>query len=201
MAVKIITHPTSEPVDLLNDVKPHLRLYHSEEDAYLAGRIRAARQHVEWVLTKRALITQTLELTLRRWPDSGVIRLPQPPLQSVTHIKYIDSSNTEHIIEGGDLANYIIDTDSEPGEITPLTSWPSVTLRKTAAIKVRYVAGYASAADIPEPLIQGLLMLVGHFYENREIAVVGTSVIEIPFTVKALCEPLNANPLGVDWNG
>ena len=48
-------------------------------------------------------------------------------------------------------------------------TWPSETLRTSDAILIRYIAGYgATAASVPEEVKLAMLMMIGHFYENRE---------------------------------
>ncbi len=34
-----------------------------------------------------------------------------------------------------------------------------------------------------------MLLLIGHFYENREIIITGASVAEVPYAVDALLNP------------
>jgi len=60
------------------------------------------------------------------------------------------------------------------------------------AISVEYVAGYASAGQIPEGIRQAILLLVAHFDRNREATVISTSrmsVSELPLGVDALLAP------------
>nr|WP_156647154.1 head-tail connector protein [Lentibacillus sp. JNUCC-1] len=51
---------------------------------------------------------------------------------------------------------------------------------------VNYKAGYEK---IPKSIEQAVLLLVSHFYENRETVIVGTSVVKIPFSVESLLYP------------
>lgn len=164
-AHKVITPPASEPVTLA-EAKLHVRQDLDTDDALITGLIAVARETVEgssWY----ALLTQTWELVLDRWPYGIAIELPRPPLQSVTSVKYTDSSGTETT---WDPANYIADTDSVPGRVVLAynVSWPLTALRPAGAIRIRYVAGWTSAANVPQTLKQAMLLLIGHWYENRE---------------------------------
>ncbi|KQS64518.1 hypothetical protein ASG39_11220 [Rhizobium sp. Leaf371] len=47
----------------------------------------------------------------------------------------------------------------------------------------------ASMATVPADLRQAVLMLTGHFYENREATLVGVSADEVPFGVWDLINP------------
>ena len=47
----------------------------------------------------------------------------------------------------------------------------------------------ATATTVPGPLVQALLLLVGHLYENREAVVVGANAIKLPMAVDWLVMP------------
>lgn len=138
MAFRITKQPTTEPVTL-QQLKNHLRIYHSEEDTLLENYLKAARTYAETTLCWRAFIRQEIEFTKDRFPWE--LKLPRPPLQSVTSITYTDKDGTEHTI---DPADYIVDTKSEPGRVVPAygKSWPTETLYPVNAVKVSYTAGY-----------------------------------------------------------
>lgn len=155
----------------------------SAEDTLLAGLIQAAREYAEGY-QNRALITQTWELVLDAWPSRDYIDIPLPPLQSITDIKYKDSGGTEKTLSS---SKYIVDTDSFTGRIVLSygCSWPSDALYPSGAIRIRFVAGYGLAASVPQNVKQSLLLLIGHWYENRE-ASSEKPTKEIPFAVKAL---------------
>jgi len=175
--VAVITPPSVEPMTKA-EVKLHLRVDHTTDDTLIDSLIIAARQRVENV-TWRALVTQTLELTLDAWPEGNKIDLPRPPLQSVTSVTYTDSAGAA-VVWGS--ANYQVITQGTPGRIVPAygVSWPSVTLRAANGIAVRYVAGYGLAAAVPDLLKAAIKLLVGHWYENREATVVGAGMTATP---------------------
>lgn len=182
--VKVITAPTVEPVTL-TEAKVHVRVDHDADDAYIATLITAAREHCE-TIAWRAFITQTLELSLAGWPCDNIIRLPRPPLASVTSITYYAEDNSSATMSSGD---YIAITDVEPGLITLAKNktWPTATLRTVLPIRVRYVAGYgATGVSVPARYKQAMLLLLGHWYENREAANVGNIVNALPMAVDAL---------------
>lgn len=156
------------------------------EDALLTGLIQAAREYAEG-RQNRALITQTWELVLDDWPAGDCIEIPLPPLQSVTSIKYKDKTGLENT---WDAANYIVDTDSLLGRVVLADNcnWPSNDLYPAGAIRIRFVAGYGLANDVPQTTKQALLLLIGHWYENRETVNIGNIKTELPFTVKALLD-------------
>ena len=188
MTLKLITAPATEPVTS-SEAKSHLRVDTTADDTLIGTLITAARQHVENHL-RRALITQTWELVMDAFPAGDVIRLPRPPLVSVTSIKYTDVAGSESTFSS---AAYVVDTDSTKGRVVLKSgeSWPSDTLAAANGVRVRYVAGYGSAAAVPNPIRQAILLLIGTLYENRESVLVaqGVTVAQLPFGVEALLMP------------
>lgn len=183
MPLTLVTAPKYEPVGLA-EVKDHLRVDTADDDALIDALIPAARRFAE-SYTHRALVTQTWDLMLDAFPAE--ITVPMPPLQSVTSINYIDTAGVSQLL---DAADYQVDSAGQPGRVRPAwgESWPSAR-GVYNAVTVRLVAGYGGAADVPEPIRQGMLMLLGHLYERREITVVGTIVSEVPMATKWLLDP------------
>jgi uncharacterized phiE125 gp8 family phage protein len=177
MNLTVVTPPVSEPVSLAT-AKLQVRVDGSVEDTILGLYLSAARERCEEI-SRRAFAAQTLRLTLDEWPDEREIKLPRPPLQSVTSVKYTDSGGVEHT-----FTDYVVDTDSEPGRIAlnDDASWPSDDLRPVGGIKITYVAGYS---DLPKRYQAAVLLLMAHLYENRE-ATTDASLSEIPLGVSAL---------------
>ena len=188
MALKLITAPATEPVTS-TEAKAHLRVDTTADDTLIGTLITAARQHVEAHL-RRALITQTWELVTDAFPVGDVLRLPLPPLVSVTSIKYTDEDGAESTLSSG---LYVVDTDSTKGRVVLKNgeTWPSVTLAAANGVRVRYVAGYGEASAVPRPIRQAILLLIGTMYENRESVLVaqGVTVAQLPFGVDALLMP------------
>lgn len=187
MALKIDTGPQEEPL-ALEDVKLHARVDHDDEDDLLRWLIAGAREHVEQTVLNRALITQTWNLYLDCFPAGRELRLPLPPLQSVAGIYYTPEGGQETEFAA---ANYAVDAISEPGRVVLQRDamWPGDELAVVNGVRVEFVAGYGdTAADVPQPIRQALLMLIGDLYENREetIVVQGLLVQRLPFGVQAL---------------
>lgn len=190
MALILLTAPTIEPVSLA-EAKLHLRVDISTDDTLIETLITAARQHLETLCRPRiAMITQTWQYIADCWPSSDTLELRPWPLQSVSSISYTDEDGMTATFSS---ANYLVDTSSEPGRIRlkSAASWPTVSLRELNGLVIQFVAGWgADGSTVPAPLRQALLLLVAHWYENREIALVtGAMASEIPFTVQALVQP------------
>ena len=154
------------------------------EDANINTWIKTAREWCEGY-QNRAFITQTWEMALDAFPGESIIKVPLPPLQSITSIKYYDTSETESIMPASD---YIVDTYSQPGRISLGygKSWPSTILRPINGVIITFQAGYGDAANkVPEKVIQAIKILVGELYEHREITDI-KELKEVPFAVHSL---------------
>lgn len=154
-----IKKPERLPVSLA-EVKAHLRLDHAHEDEYLQGLIQAATTSIE-DYTGRALLEQTWRVIWRRDPAEGggsglrEIVLPYPPLLDVLFVWALFPENKKKEIKSYKLAtNHLI---------------PKLVLVDVYdGLEVEYVVGFGkSAADVPAPLRQVILMLVADWYENR----------------------------------
>jgi len=186
MITKLVTAPAVEPVTL-TEAKAHLRVDVTDDDTLISSLITSARQYIERAI-RRALITQTWRASIDEFPATGEIILPKPPLQSVTSIQYTDINDSTSTVSS---STYTVDTDSEPGRIVLKygQTWPSSSLAVTNPIQITFVAGYGLAADVPAHFKQVILLLVGHWYENREaIAVTGAIPKEMPLAVKSLID-------------
>lgn len=189
MSLRLITGPAAEPV-LLSEAKHHLRVDISTDDTYIEALIKVARETCE-TITRRALMTQTWDLVLDEFPEQDWISLPIPPLQSVTSISYTTEAGVTSTVSS---STYIIDTYSEPGRLRLKSgyAWPGDTLRELAGVTIRFVAGYGlTRTSVPESIRQAMLLLMGHYYENREQVVIGQgiSIQKLPQGFESLLWP------------
>ncbi|WP_419316974.1 head-tail connector protein [Caulobacter sp. ErkDOM-E] len=187
MRLKRTVAPVGQAVTTA-DLKAQLRITHALEDTYLDGLIATAAAHFEgrdgWL--NRALLTQTWIRTLSAFPAGGV-DLPFPPLQSVTAVRYLDAGLVERL---ADPSLFYVNTGSEPGriELLPTAVFPS-TADRPDAVRIEFVCGYGTAADVPAQLKHAMKILAAGWYANREPVVVGAIVSELPLSVQALASP------------
>lgn len=184
MATKLVTPPTAdqEPVSLA-EAKAHLREEGSESDLQIGVLIAAARSHIEEV-TGVYFAEQTLELIFDAFPYSE-LQL-RGPVISVESVKYDDVDGYEQTV---DPANYWLDATNSPGWIVPVAdAWPA-TITAVNSVRVRIVVGYEDPTHIPASIKAAILLLVGHWYANREAVVIGKSTADLPMGVAALIAP------------
>lgn len=173
MALKLITAAAGLAVTLV-EAKAHLRVDVADDDTLITAMIMAAAELAEQQ-TGRALMTQTWELTLDAFPDA--LELTRTPVQSVTSVIYADAAGVDQTLAG---SAYSLDLADDNGHayVVPAygTDWPA-TRDQVNAVRVRYVAGYASAAAVPESIKSWIKLAVGSMYTNRESVVVGSGAV------------------------
>lgn len=176
MTLLLITAPATEPITL-QEAKIHLRVDDSEEDTSISMAIQTARQEAEH-MTGRALITQTWERVLDAFP-AGAIELGNPPIISITSVKYLDPNGVEQTLAG---SAYTIDAVKMPGWLHPAagTTWPNTQTDVPNAVRVRFLCGYGAASAVPANVRRWMLLRIGTMHEHRQEAVVGVSVTPLP---------------------
>jgi uncharacterized phiE125 gp8 family phage protein len=180
-----VTTDLAEPLEI-DDVRQYTRVNDPDDSVWIRMAIRAARELVE-VHTHRQIMTKTWDLTLESFPAATAsIPLPRPPLQSIDSITYVPSTGGTTTIDSTSLH---VDIASEPGRVAPVFNsyWPTAR-QQMAAVTIRYTAGYGDTPNmVPERLKQAMLMLVGHWYENRETIVIGMLPSQVELAFEALC--------------
>ena len=182
------TSPTVEPLTLA-EAKEQLRVTWDEENNLINLLIAVARMRIE-EHTNRALITQTWYTYLDAFPaDNAAIEIVPTPLISITSIGYTDEDGAAQTL--AENTDFTVDKHSTPGRIVPIYagSWP-VARTIPNAVTLEFVSGYgATAASVPSPIRQAMLLLIGHLFEHRESVNIGNIVNAIPQTVEWLCAP------------
>lgn len=185
MALHLRSGPAVEPVTAA-EAKAHLRIDGGAEDVLIASLIVTSRLHVEAALDL-ALIDQDWTLQLDRWPDESVVECPLIPLASVSEVRLRDMAGEHHIIAP---EHYIVDAVSRPGRLIWTTVPPLQPGLRAAGIEIDFSAGFgASAANVPAPIRQAVLLLVAHWYEHRDPGEIGTAAANVPAAVSELLLP------------
>lgn len=185
MPVTLIEAASVEPLNII-EMRDFLRLEHDADDELIGGLIVAAREYCE-NYTRRAFISQKWRLSLDMLPHSGRIGLPKSPLVSVDAVRFIDDDGVETIL---DPSLYFVDVASEPGRMEFVGTLPSFAFRKIGGVEVDFTAGFgASAADVPQPILQAMRLIIAHWYENREAASFAGSARITPLSAAGILSP------------
>ncbi len=177
-----ITPPPIEPITL-EAAKLFLRLDDDVEDTLISDLIQNAREQVE-TLCRQTLIERPQRVTLTP-PFNRVLYLNIAPIKSVTDLTLHLTNGDEEILPSATLK---INLRAAPVSIQKQTlglwSWHSRS--DIASVTVDVVAGYGETPDdIPMPLRQAMLLLIGQGYEHRS----GKDLPGIPMMVDALVMP------------
>ena len=143
---------------------------YSTEDTYAQYLIESAREYAE-EFQHRAIGEQKWELILDDFPAIDKIKLPLPPLVSVTSVTYLDTAGTSAVFTAGS-SGYYVDTDSQPGCIFLAygMTWPTASLYPYNGLRILYTAGY-TATTLPKKTKQAMMMYAGLLYKYRDEAI------------------------------
>lgn len=158
------------------------------EDPYLISLIASATSQAEDII-KRRLITQTWKFYLDCFPCRSWIEIPYSPLQSISSLQYIDINGDTQTFS---TDYYHVSTVSDRGKIQLNAGqvWPQTQLNRRDAVIITAVVGYGSArSNVPEPIKQAMLLMLGHWYNQREDVVFGVVGTKVPNTSQALLAP------------
>ena len=179
----------------LDVVKQHLVVEHDLDDTLISLYRDAAIEHVENV-TRRTLPLSQFDMSVPQFEP--VISLRSPPVRAVSNITY--DNGTERVSIPS--TDYTVNTDYEWVWIKPKTVWPT-----GCDLQMHVIAGYGTIATaltgyaytfpfvfggledafpIPSPLKLACLLLIAHWYANREETMTGASIGKIPAGVDAI---------------
>jgi len=185
MPLVLTAAPAAEPVSV-SEAKDYLRVDSAVEDPVVASLILAARLHIEGALDI-AMVTQSWTLVLDCWPEDGRVSIPLGPLKSVDSVKVYDSEDVAQTVSS---ESYVVDLSSLRPRLVRQAGavWPTPG-RPANGIEIALTAGYGDTPDkVPQPIRQAVLMLVAHWYEQREPVVFETPD-ELPHGVAELLKP------------
>lgn len=163
MTMQLITAPELEPVTLA-DARSFLRIDTSADDEILQKLLTTAREMVE-TRTGLALITQSWQLKIARWPRSGRLALYRFPVQMIEKVTARDSALNLIEIDPSEMH---LQLANRPHRLCFAKRGNSSDI---IDITVDFTAGFGSTPDkVPEALKQAILVLCGNLYENRIFA-------------------------------
>lgn len=167
-----------EPVTLA-EAKAHCRVLSADDDALIASMIVAAREWVE-SYTGHILVLRNVTQRLSSFDRPRLFAWPIADDATVT-VTYVDSDGATQPLTGARLifGNGWAELATAFG-----STWPTSYGPATVTVE----AGYATADDVPQSMKQAILLLVGHWFANRE-SVSDKPMTEVPLTVEALCQP------------
>lgn len=177
--------PSETPVSL-TEAKAHLRVDSDDENTLISALVQAATDHVDGYggILGRCLVTQTW----RQDFDQFSQKLYLPMLAaSVTSVVYVDDYGGSTTVGA---ANYELLNWHGGSYVRFIDDYPFPSgLAEAAAVRVTFTSGFGAAADVPAAIKAAMLLMIGHWYANREAINVGNIVSELPLGAMSLLEP------------
>lgn len=182
--------------------KNEIRVDISDDDDLIERKIRAAMALIEGPNGAGLALAEHEYKLYFDWFPAWIV-IPITPVLSVDSIEYVDADGVTQTLAA---AEYEVDVKSEPARIRPASgkSWPS-TDDVWNAVTVTFTAGYAKddsqsppdyTANVPVDLKQALFLILGHWYENREESVIGTTTAKLPLGAKSIIERYRVGRFG-----
>tara|TARA_R100001591_G_scaffold17596_1_gene23845 strand:+ start:5948 stop:6514 length:567 start_codon:yes stop_codon:yes gene_type:complete len=185
--IEVVTQPTQQVVNF-DDLRDHLRIETHDDDALLVQYLDSATAQAE-NYTGLHLRSQTIKLWFDHFPTDS-LKLYAAPFMAITRVDYYDTDNALQTYALSD-----VDVDLYQGLIRPYPTktWPD-TYDRYNAVGIEATVGY-TAATLPVAIRQAILMMAGHFYENREATAPRAAPKSIEFGFKALLDPYRRHTL------
>ena len=184
MALNYSLVRTQEPAPLVSveDLAEHVRSTSNQDDAYLHDLAAAAVEILE-ERTSLSFMPQQWQLEQNRY--SNPFELVRAPVASIESFQALDNDLVWQDVPAED---YTLDTSSNPAllYLNPGSSWP---VKKSGLRTVRIVYNTGSTSP-PITARQFVRLTVGHWFENRESVIVGTTAMEVPQSAAALLQHL-----------
>lgn len=148
----------AQPAVTMSEAQAYVRIETGEEEAVLAGLIRAASALCESFLNQ---VVIAREFSADLVPSGSWQRLGVTPVRSIDSVEALDTAGLGTPLPA---TGFAVDIDSS-GDGWIRVIEPIVAPR----IRVHGNAGMASRAnDVPEPIRQGVIRLVAHLYSSRD---------------------------------
>lgn len=173
----------AEPVTLAEAKAQTNMVGDDSQDTFLTSLLAPSRAYVERV-SRYFWVAATRTETFGAWGD--FLEIHRRPIASVDAISYTDEAGSD-----ADYTGFLAPLTRYPLRIYPGidTSFPA--LGDGGAISVTYTSGALSSTS-EEYLIgkRAMLLLIGHWFENREAFALGTISPEVAFALDSLLDEL-----------
>lgn len=172
----------------LAEAKAHLRIVDNADDDYIAALVEAAADKIERD-TGHVCRTRNVSVVRDSFADAGQMRIPlnYGPVNSIASVVYDADTGTEQTLAAD---QYRLRQFAALTYIIPAygVTWPT-TESIIGAVRVTLNAGYATNDDVPDTLRHAALLLIGHWFENREAVAVGMTSTDTPLGYESLIRP------------
>ena len=149
-------------------------------DAYIA----AATAYLDGYsgILGRCIISQTWEARFECFESE--FELPFPDVSAVV-VKYYDIANALQTYSSS-YYQLVQEACGSVVSVYPTSVYPALSVTREDRVVITMTVGYSS---VPAAIKQAILMIIGHWFTNRETVAIGQTVADIPFGASALLAP------------
>ena len=173
-------------------VKAALNISHSDDDTYLGHLINVASGMLDGPrsMTGQCYVNQSWKVSLRD-PEERIY-LAGTNVSSVDSITYLDGNGDAQTFSTSSVTLHEDASGVFYVQCNVGSQWPSGLLDRPNALQVTYTAGLGpDETTVPSRVAHAAILLVGHYFENREAVTLSTNANvpkELVLGVDALLE-------------
>lgn len=193
MHLEKLTDPAFTAVTLAR-LRNNSNIPSGQDEDFLTEALKSAEDYIERYLectiglAEWRLTLDSFPPVAAYWKKPVPLLIPLWPIRSVDEIEYTDP-------DGGTATLPLSQILQPLGEarfhlrLKSGFSWPETSCDPNS-VRIAFTAGYPTQAKIPGTMTRAILMLVSHWYENREAVLTGTVSKEIELGVNSMLSML-----------
>lgn len=184
-ALVVETAPVDPTVVTLAEAKLFGRVTTNDDDTLIAAMVKTATGKAQDKLGGTILLSTAFIWYLDEWPKppedgkAPFLRLPVGPVTAIASVKYYDPAGVLQTMSASDYFTDLVGLRARIVLKEGIT-WPFLQTARPSPIEVRFTAGYANAAAVPEDIKHWIKLSVQTYNENREAFISGTVIAVAP---------------------
>ena len=183
-------------ISTVDRVRHNSRISDKFDDQWIVDALKSATDYCERAL-ECCIARSNWRLTLDSFPvRDEPIHIPLWPIHQVTGISYTNTSGTTTTL---DLANIVQPVGLSRYDLRPKfgINWPEA--QPPNGVRIEFSAGWAELAAVPPTIQRAALMLISHWYENREATLIGVNSKEIELGFESMIEMVRPGVDSFAW--
>lgn len=183
-------------ISTVDRVRHNSRISDKYDDQWIVDALASATDYCERAL-ECCVARSNWRLTLDHFPASNApIAIPLWPIHQITAIAYtnVNGTNTTFnvidIVQPVGLGRYLLQPKFG-------INWPEA--QSPNGVRIEFSAGFEDLAAVPSTIQRAALMLISHWYENREAVLIGQTSKEIELGFNSMVEMVRPGVDSFAW--